>query len=510
MKLLLTGAFGYTEEQIEYWNSKADGDHIHNNDGTVTVSAANIVGLIPIERLDPSVLERNYTVTSYEEMMNLTTDEIQNGDSVYINTLHPSAWFVIDDSKLGSEDISIQESTVNNNSVKWQEFCYGNGKYVAVSFNNIYSAYSNDGLTWGISEISDAPRNWQSVCYGSDKFVAIANNSNYFAYSPDGMNWIESTISETSRNWMAVCYGNGKYIAIASNSNYYAYSDDGITWTENTISETSNWWWDVCYGNDRFITVAFPSNTFAYSTDGLTWTESTIDCSTNFWHSICYGNGRFVITAGLSTLIIAYATDGVTWTESTIGDVKKNRPQVCDNRERFVAIENNSDATNYIAYSFDAITWTETTISDSAKNFDNIFGANGSLIVVDTTIDYLAYVSFTPSGLVQYAAPTKDLTWNNIEGKPNTLAEYGITTCYTKEEINNLYDTIINSLNSIKSRATALIDEVTVTIPDNFDETVATNTELSAKINHKIDVLIKNAELDPNLVTTIYNLVNNS
>ena len=102
-----------TAKQVEEFNNKAAGDHKHLNNGSVTVSASNIVGQIPIARLDPSVLERNYTVTTYNEMLSLTKTEVQNGDSVYINSDTPSAWFVIDDTKLGTTDAFIQYASPN-------------------------------------------------------------------------------------------------------------------------------------------------------------------------------------------------------------------------------------------------------------------------------------------------------------------------------------------------------------------------------------------------------------
>ena len=369
-----------TTADMMRWDNKADSDHIHDNDGSVTVSASNVVGLIPIERLDPSVLERNYTVSSYSEMMALTKNEVQNGDSIYINDTHPTAWFVIDDTKLG------------------------------------------DGITWTESTISDTSRSWRSVCYGNDKFVVIL--SNYFAYSTDGINWTEGTFNDTSNNWYSVCYGKDKFVTVAGNTNYYAYSTDGIHWTEGMISSTSTSddWRSVCYGNDKFVTVAY-GNYFAYSTDGINWIESTISDTSRWWYSVCYGNGKFV--------------------------------------------------------------------------------------AVTTNNSYSASITFSPTGLIQYATPAKDLTWDNIENKPNTLAGYNITNCYTRDEINNLYNEIINSLTDIQTRATALIDEVTVTIPDDFNTTITTNKEKSADINYKINLLIKNANMDTELTSTIYNLVNN-
>ena len=246
-----------TAEDVTNFDNKAAGNHKHLNDGHVTVSAANITGMIAVERLDPSVLERNYTVTSYEEMMALTKNEIQNGDSVFINGTKQSAWFVVDDTKLGEETYEVKENI-----------------------------------------ISDTSRYWNSVCYGNDKFVAVARNDNTFAYSTDGINWTEGTISSTNRCWQSVCYGNDKYVVVGFNEdseynlisgNDFAYSTDGITWTEGTISSTSRKWWSVCYGNDKFVAVA--NNNFAYSTDGIAWTENAIGSIIyRQWNSVCYAS----------------------------------------------------------------------------------------------------------------------------------------------------------------------------------------------------------------------------
>ena len=465
---IANGAVHITAEDANTFDNKAAGDHKHLNDGSVTVSAANIVGLIPIERLDPSVLERNYTVASYEEMMNLTTDEIQNGDSVYINSTKPSAWFVVDDTKLGEETYEAKESTISDTSRLWRSVCYGNDKFVVIATNatDSDSVYSYDGITWTESTISNANRLWASVCYGNGKFVAVASNTNYFAYSTDGINWTESTISSTSRSWQSVCYGNGKYVAVSgalSPSNYFAYSSDGITWTENTISSTSRKWWSVCYGNDKFVAVAENTNYFAYSTDGMNWTEGTISETKRYWYEVCYGNGKYVAVAD-TTNYFAYSTDGITWTEGTISSTNRAWRSVCYGNDKFVAV-----------------------------NQSNYFGT----------------ITFTPAGLIQYAAPAKDLTWENITNKPSTLAEYNITNCYTKDEINALYNTIIENLNSIKTKATDLSNQITVDIPSELDTTIETNTTTANELNNKLDILIKNASLDDALKNQILSLVEN-
>ena len=514
---IANSAIHITAEDANTFDNKAAGDHKHLNDGSVTVSAANIVGLIPIERLDPSVLERNYTVTSYEEMMNLTTNEIQNGDSVYINSMKPSAWFVIDDTKLGEETYEVKENIISDTSRYWNSVCYGNDKFVAVGYNYdsnknlIFGndfAYSTDGINWTEGMISGTSRKWWSVCYGNDKFVAISgwpNGSNIFAYSTDGINWTENTISDTIRYWRSICYGNDKFVAVGNNSRYFAYSTDGINWTEINTELTKNQWYSVCYGNDKFVAVN-DNSYFAYSTDGINWTEGIISNISRTWKSICYGNGKYVTVASPSNYF-AYSTDGINWTEGMISSTSRQWQSVCYGNGKFVVVEFNSKD---FYYSTDGINWTEGNISDTKRRlWSSVCYGNGKFVAVGNDSNFSATNTFTPAALIQYAAPAKDLTWENITNKPSTLAEYNITDCYTKDEINALYNTIIENLNSIKTKATDLSNQITVDIPSDLDTTIETNTTTANELNNKLDILIKNASLDDALKNQILSLVEN-
>lgn len=136
------GSIHLTAEDVTNFDNKAAGNHKHLNDGHVTVSAANITGMIAVERLDPSVLERNYTVTSYEEMMALTKNEIQNGDSVFINGTKQSAWFVVDDSKLGTVDAFIQYAAPAK-ELTWENIT---NKPSTLAEYNITTSYTKDEI----------------------------------------------------------------------------------------------------------------------------------------------------------------------------------------------------------------------------------------------------------------------------------------------------------------------------------------------------------------------------
>lgn len=141
-----------TAKQVEEFNSKAAGDHKHLNNGSVTVSTSNIVGQIPIARLDPSVLERNYTVNSYDEMLSLTKTEVQNGDSVYISSSTPAAYFVIDDTKLGTVEAFIQYASPNP-ELTWDNIL---NKPTSISDYGVTNVYSKEEIDTLYNEIIES------------------------------------------------------------------------------------------------------------------------------------------------------------------------------------------------------------------------------------------------------------------------------------------------------------------------------------------------------------------
>ena len=59
-------------------------------------------GLIPIENIPPQVFERCEVVQNDAARFALTTDDVQNGDCVYVNSSE-TMYFVVDDTKLDLE-----------------------------------------------------------------------------------------------------------------------------------------------------------------------------------------------------------------------------------------------------------------------------------------------------------------------------------------------------------------------------------------------------------------------
>jgi hypothetical protein len=121
----------------------------------------------------------------------------------------------------------------------WSSVTYGNGKFVAVTYNSDASAYSTDGTTWTQANLPTSA-GWRSVTHGDDKFVAVAAYSSVSAYSTDGITWTQAAID--IEDWRSVNYGDGKFVAVAAYSSASVYSTDGITWTQATVPGFSGIW----------------------------------------------------------------------------------------------------------------------------------------------------------------------------------------------------------------------------------------------------------------------------
>lgn len=97
-----------TAEQIVNWNSKAEKNHTHDING-ITISASDVIGNIPLANIPKEAKELQVDVTSQEEMLALTKDQIHNGCFVFIRTTDNkiTLYVVVDDTKLGTMDAFI-------------------------------------------------------------------------------------------------------------------------------------------------------------------------------------------------------------------------------------------------------------------------------------------------------------------------------------------------------------------------------------------------------------------
>ena len=120
--------------------------------------------------------------------------------------------------------------TANVSSKKyWQSVTYGDGKFVAVPYNNSVGVYSIDGVNWSTYNLP-SNKKWSSITYGGGKFIAVAESSSTGAYSFDGVNWHECSLPRHSY-WASIAYGDNKFVVVDNEAYLYniAYCDILLT-----------------------------------------------------------------------------------------------------------------------------------------------------------------------------------------------------------------------------------------------------------------------------------------
>lgn len=97
-----------SEELRSQWDRAADIDHTHTKE-EITINTNDVIGTYSIDQLPPCN-SKHIQLNSLEDMLNLTTDDVTNGDFVFVvfgendNTLYQ----VVDESKLGTIDAFVQ------------------------------------------------------------------------------------------------------------------------------------------------------------------------------------------------------------------------------------------------------------------------------------------------------------------------------------------------------------------------------------------------------------------
>ncbi len=97
-----------TAFKVAEWNSKAEKNHTHDING-ITISTSDVIGNIPLANIPEEAKERQVNVSSQEEMLALTKDQIHNGCFVFIHTTDnkTTLYVVVDDTKLGTMEAFI-------------------------------------------------------------------------------------------------------------------------------------------------------------------------------------------------------------------------------------------------------------------------------------------------------------------------------------------------------------------------------------------------------------------
>lgn len=161
-------------------------------------------------------------------------------------------------------------STADSTIAQWTRVTYGNGRYVAVSANDLATATSTDGATWTLHDNALPEENWNIADfeYGAGRFV-LADITGLTAYSFDGVTWYNGVSITGTVSMMK--YSQGIFFALTSTAggaNSTAHtSEDGINWTTQTLG-SSKLWSALTNGNvnsaSKWVLIAT-----AASTDGI-------------------------------------------------------------------------------------------------------------------------------------------------------------------------------------------------------------------------------------------------
>ncbi len=276
---------------------------------------------------------------------------------------------------------------------------YGNGVFVAIGNNAIYS--TTDGRNWTPvpSDMIPPSTVLQAIAFGDGKFVieGWADNRYQVALiSTDGLNW-EAHSQYSGPSITDLAYGNGQWVGHTALTGYVYRSPDGVDWTIHDLH--SVYQYNIAYGNGTFATVG---NGFNFtSTDGANWTPHAQPTagSANF-RGLVYGNGKFV---AVGDGVILYSSDGANWSYQT-ANINGNYGQLKGltfGGGRFVAIDPDWGV---ILTSTDGANWSYLPPSFRVKFINSIAYGNGQFVGVGSGGVYTAALPELQTATVQGAS----------------------------------------------------------------------------------------------------------
>lgn len=109
---------------------------------------------------------------------------------------------------------------------------YIDNKFVVIKSNGKVLTSTN-GTTWTtVGTISvNTSTQWTSATYGNGMYIAHSYNSNIIAYSTDAVNWASTTLPN-SRVKGVMAYNGSRFLFAPEQSDYYSYSKNGVDWTD--------------------------------------------------------------------------------------------------------------------------------------------------------------------------------------------------------------------------------------------------------------------------------------
>lgn len=232
---------------------------------------------------------------------NTRLDYNASGRARFLSSTNGTSWVVRDLGKYTDQYFTVYASA------------YGNGITVIVGQ---YTYYTTDGVTF--TEITSlANAQLRSICYGNGRFVAVSYTDTY--YSLDGINWTKSTYSISSRP-VDVCYDYvlNRFVCIclqppgttdSSGAYFIVSTDGGVTWLS---------------GSHYSSYIPSPSKlvfdgTYFYATGSGRLARFTMDANRRLVNLTIIGSGAFVWHTQGETFVTGY-TSGSTLCKRILAD----------------------------------------------------------------------------------------------------------------------------------------------------------------------------------------------
>jgi hypothetical protein len=257
-----------------------------------------------------------------------------NGDFHQGRTAFGSGKYIINSSfgtfRQSTNGVSWAYSPPGTDIIK---LSYGNGTFVAMSYNNYVQTSTDGGGSWTSRAVP--AKGFQNFSF-SGHTLGTDRAGNWMSYSGDGSNahayrissdnavtWTTPSLTGLSGrlSWGGITFGNGLWIA-GTYAGAILSSTDRLTWTTRTTTGARPF---VSYANGRFFATASGSK---MSTDGITWTTTATDLGGD--HTVVYNAPVYLAQNFFG---VKKSTDGSTWTTA-----------LAQNGYQFI-VNNASDAT---------------------------------------------------------------------------------------------------------------------------------------------------------------------
>ena len=213
----------YTETEMNTkLAGKANSSHTHGSNDITSLDAAKLTGKISIERLPAGALERCVIVETDEKRLALTTSDVQKGDTVKVAGTG-KMYFVIDDTKLNSEDGYTVYTAGSATSVPWSGVTGKPSTYTP-------SAHTHTKSEVGLGNVDNTADANKSVKYATSAGTATNVSSQGSASANEGRHIWFSASTETSRAHNDAFKYNPSTNTVTANITGNAASASSVAW----------------------------------------------------------------------------------------------------------------------------------------------------------------------------------------------------------------------------------------------------------------------------------------